>query len=207
MKLQNDSISVVILGDWNKLFIQPEWVAENVFKTPEMEIGIEGAGAAHGVIYKKDEILMKPTQSKVQFSVVDVREETIQNLAKYINNYLEKAYSPSILAYGFNVDYADAEDARLAEVFDGIPDTDKIADLGYEIQTTEIKRSLEKDGKTINMQCKMTHSHSIIHFNEHHPNPAKEQLEITADIIEHFFEETKKIIEGLGYRIEDETDE
>ena len=207
MKLRNDSITVVILGDWNRLFIQPDWVAGNVFETPEIEIGIEGAGSSFSVTYKKDMVLMKPTQSKVEFSIIGVQDETLKSLEKCINNYLKKAYTPVITAYGFNADYVDAEDTKLAEVFDTMSDADIVSDLGYEIKASEIKRSLIKDEKIINMQCKIDHTITTIHFNEHHPNSDKIQVEISADKLRNFLEETKKIVEGLGYEIEVEVNE
>ena len=207
MKLRNNSITVVILGDWNKLFIQPDWVAENVFETPDIEIGINGAGSLFSVTYKKDMVLMKPTQAKVEFSIIDICDEAFRSLEKYINNYLEKAYTPSITAYGFNADYDDSEDTRLAQIFDDLSDANIVSDLGYEIKASEIKRSLMKDNKIINMQCKISHTNTTIHFNEHHPNVAEKQLEISANMLKTFLEEIEKIIQGLGYKIEVEANE
>ena len=40
----NDSLNVVLLGDWNQLYSQPDWIAENVFEKEEMEIGLSGQG-------------------------------------------------------------------------------------------------------------------------------------------------------------------
>lgn len=152
-------------------------------------------------------VLMKPTQSKVEFSIIGVQDETLKSLEKCINNYLKKAYTPVITAYGFNADYVDAEDTKLAEVFDTMSDADIVSDLGYEIKASEIKRSLIKDEKIINMQCKIDHTITTIHFNEHHPNSDETQVEISADKLRNFLEETKKIVEGLGYEIEVEVNE
>ena len=48
----SDSITIVLLGDWNKFYIQPEWVATNVFESEEMEIGIEGQDAEFHISYR-----------------------------------------------------------------------------------------------------------------------------------------------------------
>ena len=31
MVFLNDSLTVVLVGDWNKLYIQPDWVANNIY--------------------------------------------------------------------------------------------------------------------------------------------------------------------------------
>ena len=36
----NDSLTVVLIGDWNKLYIQPHWVASNIYEAEEIEIGL-----------------------------------------------------------------------------------------------------------------------------------------------------------------------
>ena len=36
MRLLDNSITIVILGDWNKMFIQPDWIAHNVFESEEI---------------------------------------------------------------------------------------------------------------------------------------------------------------------------
>ena len=46
-----------------------------------------------------------------------------------------------------------------------------------------------------------------IYINEHHPNSDETQVEISADKLRNFLEETKKIVEGLGYEIEVEVNE
>ena len=36
MVFLNDSLTVVLVGDWNKLYIQPDWVANNIYETEEI---------------------------------------------------------------------------------------------------------------------------------------------------------------------------
>ena len=33
----NDSLTVVLVGDWNKLYTQPDWMASNIFEAEEKQ--------------------------------------------------------------------------------------------------------------------------------------------------------------------------
>lgn len=107
MVLINDSLTIVLVGDWNRLYMQPEWVAGNVFESEELEIGVSGQGAELSVSYKKNSIIVSPGQSNTVFSVVNTDDEVLNNLCKYLNNFVEKAYTPQFPAYEINVDFVE----------------------------------------------------------------------------------------------------
>lgn len=203
MHLYNNSINVVLVGDWNRLYIQPDWITTEIFEDTEIEIGVEGQGSDFRISYKKDKIAIKPTQRRVTFLCDDIETDTLEMLARCVNNYLHKAHTPELFAYGFNAKYFDLEDMRLADVFDRVPDRDAFLNLGYEIRTSEISRSLVKDGKTIKVKCSMNQGETEIHFNEHHEKPKKDFAEISGDQLTEFIKDCNAILEELGYEIED----
>ena len=65
----NDSLTVVLVGDWNKLYIQPDWVANNIYETEEIEIGVNGQGSDFSVSYRCDNVIISPDQGKVVFQL------------------------------------------------------------------------------------------------------------------------------------------
>lgn len=207
MKLMTDSITIVLLGDWSKLYIQPEWVAENIFENPEIEIGIEGRDTEFHISYRNNGVIIKPSQNKIVLTAVNAERETIENLSKYANNYLNKAVTPAVFAYGLNIDFADAEDTRYAEVLDNMSDTAWIIELGYQIEASEISRRLSKNGKIINMKCNLVNSKTTMHFNEHFANPTPDNLNVSAETIFTFIDDVKQIILQFGYEIEGDADE
>ena len=202
MYLVSNSFTIVLLGDWNSLYIQPDWVANNVYENPEIEIGINGQGVEFSITYKKDKVVISPSQSKMVFSVTDIEEDAIKQLCRCICNYLEKAYTPQINAYGLNVDYYDNENTQLASIFDEMRDVNSIINMGYTISETKISRKIEKSGNVINMDCSINKSQTIIHFNEHHGSPEKRSIDFSSESIQQFFARTTEIIKGLGYEIE-----
>lgn len=207
MHLVNNSITIVLIGDWNKLYTQPDWIANNVYETPEIEIGIEVQNTDFHVTYRKDNVGIRPSQSKMVFSATDSKAGSLAFLAKCVNNYLHKAVTPTLTAFGFNADYEDSEDVRLADVFDHMTDTCGLLDLGYEISASQVSRSLSKDGKTLIMKCAITNTQTTISFNEHHASPEMEHLEITMDMIESFLHQTQEIIAKAGYKLDGGKDE
>lgn len=53
-----------------------------------------------------------------------------------------KSVTPSLFAYGLNVDFTDDESTRFAEILDNISDATAIFELGYQIEASEnIKNS------------------------------------------------------------------
>ena len=199
----NDSLTVVLVGDWNKLYIQPDWMANNVFEKKEIEIGINGQGADFTVSYRGNGIIVSPGQSNMIFSVTDTADEVLNNLCKCLNNFLEKAVTPQLFAYGLNADFVEEDGILFAEVIDSMSDTNAIIENGYEIVSTKISRTLKRDNKIINMDSNLENKKLTVHFNEHHvlgetvPN-------LCVDDIKKFIEESCGILYGLGYEIEGE---
>lgn len=201
MQLINDSLTIVLLGDWNKLYVQPDWVANNIFEATEMEIGLEGQGTDIHVSYQCGNIIVRATQEKMVFSTSNTDLTTLVELSKSVNNFINKAHTPFITAYGINVDYAESEDTKLAEIFDAMGDTTAIFDLNYEIATTTINRTLKKDGKIINMSSLVDGQLTKFHFNGHYELPDMSSINFSDKAILEFISETKQIIEKLGYEI------
>lgn len=204
MHLVDGSVTVVLVGDWNKFYIKPDWVAGNIYENSEIEIGIEGQDTDFRVSYRKDKVNIRPSQTKMVFSAADSQLDTLNLLTKCVNNFLQKAVTPAFSAFGLNVDYEDQENARLADVFDHMEDTELLLDLGYEIGTTQVSRSLTKDGKTLNVKCTIANSKTTISFNEHHATPDADQLEITPEMMQTFLQQTDEIVRKFGYGIDGE---
>lgn len=204
MVLVKDSLAIVIVGDWNKLYIQPEWISANVYMKNEIEIGINGQGTDLQVIYKCDGVVIAPTQNQVIFTAMNMDEKTIIALISCVNNYLKNAYTPILVAYGFNCDFIDNESSLFAEVVDSISDSLAIIGNGYEIKATTINRTIEKNGKILNIESSRTDNMTKIHFNEHNGNATDKMPEIEMDQIQAFLTGCNSLIEAFGYDLEND---
>ena len=204
MVLVKDSLAIVLVGDWNKLYIQPEWISANVYMKNEIEIGINGQGTDLQVIYKCDGVVIAHTQNQVIFTAMNMDEKTIIALISCVNNYLKNAYTPILVAYGFNCDFIDNESSLFAEVVDSISDSLAIIGNGYEIKATTINRTIEKNGKILNIESSRTDNMTKIHFNEHNGNATDKMPEIEMDQIQAFLTGCNSLIEAFGYDLEND---
>lgn len=195
----SNSVSVVLIGDWSKFYIQPDWVAKNVYEQPEIEITVESRGIDFHVSYKKNNIIISPTQEKIIFTATDTSDVTLEYLSKCVNSFVEKATTPQISAYGFNVEYNDADTSLLAEVFDSLSDTDAFIDMGFEITTSKISRMLIKDGKQLKIDSSINGNKTLVHFNEHHDISVSTEVAVSTEILHEFLDNTLQILINLGY--------
>jgi len=207
MHLVSNSITVVLIGDWNKQYIQPEWVSKNIYENSEIEILVDVIGADICIYYRNDDVIIKPTQEKIIFTASNATKTNLTYMAKCISNFFTKAVNAIFKSYGFNAEYSDTEDLRFASVVDMLSDTRAIIELGYEVSSTTITRTLIEKDKHINMTCSMNSGKTTIRFNEHHADADIKKPEINCDKLLNFISQTKDIIIGLGYEDEDDEDE
>lgn len=201
MVLVNDSLTVVLVGDWNKLYIQPDWMASNIFEKEELEIGVNGQGTDLSVAYRGDGVIISPSQSRMVFSVVNTDDETLNTLCECLNRFIDKAFTPHLFAYGLNVDFIEEEGTLFAEVLDSMSDTNAIVESGYEIISTKVNRTLKRDDKVIKMDSNIENRNLKIHFNEHHATE-EDKADFSIEKINSFVKECSDILCGLGYELE-----
>ena len=205
MVIKNDSLTLVLAGDWNKYYLQPAWFASNVLEQDEVEVGVNGVGVDLTASYRSNGVVIVPNQSKMSFSAMNRERGTIDYLCRCANNFIREAHTPNFSAYGFNIDFQEEDGDNFAQILDGMDDTRVITDNGYEIITTKISRTLQIDDKIINMDSTLNNGGTLlIHFNEHHNLQNNTQLEISYDNVESFLNDCTRIVKGLGYQMEDD---
>lgn len=204
MLIDNTSLNVVLIGDWNKLYIQPNWIAENVYCQKEIELGVIGQGTEFSITYRCENIVISPSQNQMIFAALDMNNLTIERLSLIINNFLQKATTPVLTAYGLNCEFSEINSSQFAEVVDTISDSSNIIESGFEILSTKISRSLSKDGVILNLESSQIENKTVMHFNEHHGISKNEMPVIDANMINSFITTTKNLIIAFGYDIEEE---
>jgi len=207
MHIVPGSFTVVLLGDWNKQYIQPDWVANFIYENPEIEIGVEGIGTDFSISYRKNNVVIKPSQNKIVIALTELNDESIVFFSNCVINYLSKAYTPVLTAFGINVEYSDEENTKLASIFDEMADLDPIIEMGYEITSTKVSRTLSRDGIIMNIESTINNSTTHIRFNEHHGTPTNDtkslEKEMTPEKLSSFLKETVSIVRGLGYEVDE----
>ena len=203
MKLINSSLTIVLIGDWNKLYIQPNWIAENVFCQKKIEIGVMGKGIDLSINYRCNNVLIAPSQTKMIFTALNMVDDTVERFVSCANNFLKKAKTPVLSAYGFNCEYEELDSSVFADVLDSIADNSKIIESGFQISGTKISRTLLKNDKVIILESRQNENKTIMHFNEHHGIAVEEMPVLDVDRFYDFISVTKDLVSSLGYDIEE----
>lgn len=212
MYLKPDSLAVVLLGDWCNLYSKPDWLADNIFKSPDIEIGVNAQDNVTNISCKQGPVIIRPSQAKVAFMTTDIDETTLDYLEECVKKYLETAHTPLLNAFGFNIDYYEEENPLLADIFDSMADVDVIIDADYEIESTRVRRALKKDDAILNMEYSIDKSETLFHFNKHYEGLSENNIShaietITKEKLTQFLRETRSLIEGLGYDFEEDNNE
>ncbi len=200
-----NSLTAVLDGDWNKLYMQPEWMAGNIFEKSEIEIGVSGQGSDFTISYRADGVIISPSQSAMLFVAANIEDETLDNLSRCLNNFIKNASTPQPFAYGLNIDFMEDDDILFAKVLDSMSDANDIVKNGYEIISTQVNRTLRKDGRILNMDFRLDGQKLKVHFNEHHV-PGQYKPDFNRESIIQFIEECTSILDGLGYEPEADED-
>lgn len=203
MIIRNSSLTVVLLGDWNKMYIQPDWIAQKVYCQKEIELGVIGQGTDLTVNYRSDSIVIAPSQSQMTFTALNMNNDTIERMVSCVNNFLQNATTPILTAYGYNCEFVEDDCNQFADILDTIADNGKIIESGYEIINTKISRSLSKNGTIFNLESSQDGNRTILHFNEHHGTAVTEMPIIEEENIKNFISSAKQLVQALGYDIEE----
>lgn len=201
MFLINDSLTVVFIGDWNKLYIQPDWIANNIFEKENFEIGVNGQGSDVTISYRSDGIIISPEQSRIIFSVTTINDDIINRLCGYLDNFIKKAHTPQSFLYGLNINFMENDGIGFAEVLDSMSDANAIIENGYEIISTNISRLLKCNDTIISMDSKLENSKLNVHFNQEHSSDEIEP-NFSVEYIKDFLNKCYEILRGLGYEME-----
>lgn len=203
MEKKIGSLTAVFNGDWNNLYIQPDWLAKNVYEQPEIEVGVNGIGAMVNVLYKYGNVVINPSQNQVIFSAEADDKETIDLFCKAANNFLTKAHTPRLISFGLNADFEDTGD-KFAETIDKMWDNDALIECGCEIIATKISRSISLDGNIYNIDCVFNGNTLMMHINEHHSgaNDKADFPSLKDEYVNRFWDECWKIIGAMGYERE-----
>lgn len=200
MRVDGSSLTVILIGDWNKLYSQPEWIVKNVFDDNEMEITVEGAGMEFTISFKKNDIIVNSTPEKVIFSAEDVNNDTLNRLVGAINNFVSKANSAQKIEYGYNLQFLDEDRTVYYEILDSICDADRLSLNGIEVLNTKISRILRADEKILRVEFNEVDGKVIAFMNEHHQSWEHEL--VVKDIYE-FMNISQKVLESMGYIFEE----
>ena len=206
MHINNNSLAIVLIGDWNKIYTEPEWIAKNIFKQSEIEVRVTFTNSDASLYCLAKNIIVESRTDRVVFTSKNDEKESINALVVCVNNFLLSAKSPVKVSFGYNTEYSEDNSMVFAEYLDSLPDTGTFIEEGYEIKKTDIKRVIVSDGILLNIDFRMNGPHLTVHFNEHH-DKLPDGDSISSEKLIGFIERSKRILIALGYSMESDDDD
>lgn len=203
MNIINNSLSCVINGDWNKTYIQPQWIGNNLFNNEEIGILLNGIGLGANLSYKHKNIIVEVNQNKFTFKTTDVLDESINQLEDIVLLFLERAKTPMLAAYGFNCDFKESDVFSFTSMLDSMEDRISLSNLGASIKNTTIKHTILFEEKTLNITEALS-DELVISFNEHHNVSSNPEDIISKGDINSFIDRCKRILSSMDYDFEEE---
>jgi hypothetical protein len=168
MDARKGAWSVVVVGYWNRMIFSPEWVAEHLFKTAEIEKLIPLMPDAP-LIYQNNDVELHVLDTRVS---VLARNSTLEGLTRAADMacaILDLLPNTPIQAVGINVGFDEPQpEDRLLELFNA-DDLAEINSEGWQIEKRILVRQLsrEGDGRTLNLKLTFQPPEVMVDANFH----------------------------------------
>ena len=203
MHFLSNSFTFVINGDWNKLYTQPVWIATNIFGIEELQVELNLVGIDYNIRYRKDDIIIQPSQNQFIFTCTSWNSEIIKYFESICRKFIECAVTPTVGSYGYNVSFIDDDTVKYSRIVDKIGDLEELAKSGIEVLNTELKRLIRYNGSVLHVVNNIINNKLITSFNEHHNNELGLQPEIHSDDMINFKNNCHKVLQSNGFIVEE----
>jgi hypothetical protein len=184
MKEDLSQWSLVIIGRWNTAILSPQWLAEQVFKQPEIEIRFPVLGGAPP-IFRAGDIQIVVSNERVAFMPLKDSDDVLTRIEAAARHILQTLPHTPIQAFGENFHYSvEGCPEPLASLLN-LADADQLSAHG-KMGAVSLVRTIDLDTRQLNL--KIVYDHSCrIELNYHYP--AESELG-SADAIEKRMEGT-----------------
>lgn len=205
MRFNDGTLTCVLNGDWNKKYIDPQWISKELFQKDELEVTLNTIGLKTNIIYKSGLISIDASQDKFVFLADDYSENSIKEIETTIIRFLDIASTPGVVSFGFNCELSSDDISIFSSFIEEMGDRKILTDLGAEIKNTEISHTISIDDVTINIKEALDSSNDVftISFNQHHDVLDYDKNIISFGNINEFLERCKSIVQSIGYELEE----
>lgn len=201
MKFIENTITLVINGDFNLMYTRPEWFAKKLFEEKEIQVFTNNLGSGE-LTFAKNNVYITPSINKLTLRIAT--EELFSEMLNLTNKYLRVTASPMIYSFGINFNFIN-ENTTIAKKLNNAFDYNELCDAEINIKSTAFKRTIFEEGKDyiINYEALNKGEESIIKVNCHFEKqkPYTEIGDFEKDI-QSAFNETKELFEKI-YKVKD----
>lgn len=142
MKPVPEARTIVLAGSWNLAILNPNWVAEQIFRAEGVEVEIVVSEAQTRLRYSHDGVAISPQANRVVFTALLDSNECLQRAEDLAAKLLELLPLTPMGAVGFNFPYEeDPVPENIAAIFNTV-DLAAIGRAGFDVKATSLSRTL-----------------------------------------------------------------
>lgn len=175
MTPKENSWTIVIAGNWNRMIFSPNWVGKKIFKTEALEVRVP-LQITNPVVYKFEDITLSISEDRVIIGMLVLSDECLtlgENIACMI---LQQLHHTPVSGIGVNFGFTEANPTKALVEALSHPDDSNISN-DWDIKKQDLSRRLVKDSQLLNMSIVSDDSGVEISANFHkevkHANEAE----------------------------------
>jgi hypothetical protein len=162
---KEDSWTIVIAGNWNRMIFSPNWVGKKIFKTKEVEVRVP-LQITNPIVYKYEDITLSINETRVTIGMLALTDDSIKHGENIACMILQQLYHTPVSGIGVNFVFKEANPTKaLNEVLSHTDDSHIAND--WDIKRQELFRRLIKGSRILNMSIMSDDSGVEISANFH----------------------------------------
>ncbi|MBQ3460315.1 MAG: hypothetical protein IJH14_06560 [Solobacterium sp.] len=206
MKYVENTLSIVFVGDFNRKYINFDWLSKNVFKESSIEMGVSIQDEQATISYGVDDIIIIPNQKKIVFQIKGMNDNKLEHFSECVCSFLNNIPERLISAYGINSNYTEEDTLLISKEIDSLDSQKGLVRNGFNLLGMTSRRQIEKKDIIYNISISTNTNMTSISINEDYQG-IKENPKINKETFIKHFERTKEIIESFGFIMEESEDE
>lgn len=165
MNFKSEFNTLVISGNWNNSIFSPEWVSR--FLLPKQQLNVEIPLNTFGSFrISTQDLRIFTLNNKLNFSILSQTDGTFHRIGELAIKTADLLLHTPVNGLGLNFAYECKSSDPLDEIF-LLKDTEKIEQLGHNVNSIQIRRSLIKGEYTLNFTINKLKEIYIFDFNYH----------------------------------------
>jgi hypothetical protein len=159
--------SIVVVGFWNQRIFTPQWVANDIFQQPEVEV-LVSVVPCKPIIFRNQMVELRVESERIELIARRADDEALNQAETFACRVLEKLSITPVSAVGVNFGFVEAhpEDEVLRLLNFG--DDADIAAAGWDIGLKDLRRTLRRDGLELRTAYSLSNGTLNIDMNFHY---------------------------------------
>jgi len=209
MKILPDSLTLIIVGKWNRYILTVDWLAKNIFQTDNVQIEFS-LDFDLPPRFTKDGIRIIPTENRITFIALKYDDVVFSRIEKMTLRLAKLLPVTPVTAFGINFKFVEeSPKSELLSLFE-LADNNKLSDNDIRIEDYFLKRKMIVNNRVLNLNIIQESKKVLFEFNFHEE---LQNINMLIQKIEGRFIANKEIAEnllnniyGLNLEMEEEED-